>query len=41
MGLQITSRKSGNVTILDLVGRIIIGSSNAEDAESLAAVPSI
>jgi len=28
MGLQITSRKSGNVTILDLVGRIIIGSSN-------------
>ena len=28
MGLQITSRKSGNVTILDLHGRIIIGSSN-------------
>jgi anti-anti-sigma factor len=28
MGLQITARKSGNVTILDLQGRIIIGSSN-------------
>jgi len=28
MGLQITSRKSGTVTILDLQGRITIGSSN-------------
>ena len=28
MGLQIAARKSGNVTILDLVGRVIIGSSN-------------
>jgi anti-anti-sigma factor len=28
MGLQIAARKSGNVTILDLVGRIIIGTSN-------------
>jgi anti-anti-sigma factor len=28
MGLQITSRKSGSVTILDLQGRIIIGTSN-------------
>jgi len=28
MGLQTTSRKSGNVTILDLAGRVIIGVSN-------------
>src|SRR5271170_4411369 len=28
MGLQISARKSGNVTILDLAGRIIIGASN-------------
>jgi anti-sigma B factor antagonist len=28
MGLQITTRKSGNVTILDLAGRIVIGVSN-------------
>jgi anti-anti-sigma factor len=28
MGLQISSRKSGSVTILDLLGRITIGSSN-------------
>jgi len=28
MGLQISSRKSGNVTILDLQGRVIIGVSN-------------
>lgn len=28
MGLQISSRKSGNVTILDLQGRVTIGSSN-------------
>ena len=28
MGLQISTRKSGNVIILDLVGRIIIGTSN-------------
>ena len=28
MGLQIATRKSGNVTILDLVGRVIIGASN-------------
>jgi anti-sigma B factor antagonist len=28
MGLQITSRKAGNITILDLHGRIVIGSSN-------------
>jgi anti-anti-sigma factor len=28
MGLQIATRKSGNVTILDLQGRVIIGSSN-------------
>ena len=28
MGLQITSRKSGNITILDLAGRVIIGVSN-------------
>jgi len=28
MGLQISARKSGNVTILDVVGRIIIGTSN-------------
>lgn len=28
MGLQITSRKSGNVTILDLQGRLTIGASN-------------
>ncbi|MGA8037280.1 MAG: STAS domain-containing protein [Candidatus Acidiferrales bacterium] len=28
MGLQIAERKSGNVTVLDLVGRIIIGVSN-------------
>jgi anti-sigma B factor antagonist len=28
MGLQITSRKSGDITILDLCGRITIGSSN-------------
>ena len=30
MGLQIAARKSGSVTILDLQGRIIIGSSNDE-----------
>ena len=29
MGLQIAARKSGNVTILDLQGRITIGNSNA------------
>lgn len=28
MGLQISSRKSGNVTILDLQGRLTIGASN-------------
>jgi anti-sigma B factor antagonist len=28
MGLQISTRKSGSVTILDLVGRIVIGTSN-------------
>jgi anti-anti-sigma factor len=28
MGLQISTRKSGNVIIMDLVGRIIIGTSN-------------
>ena len=28
MGLQISTRKSGNVVIMDLVGRIIIGTSN-------------
>jgi anti-anti-sigma factor len=28
MGLQIAERKSGAVTILDLVGRIVIGGSN-------------
>jgi anti-anti-sigma factor len=28
MGLQISSRKSGSVTVLDLQGRITIGSSN-------------
>jgi anti-anti-sigma factor len=28
MGLQISSRKSGNVTVLDLQGRVIIGVSN-------------
>jgi anti-sigma B factor antagonist len=28
MGLQIAERKSGSVTILDLVGRIVIGVSN-------------
>ena len=28
MGLQISTRKSGNVIILDLVGRLIIGTSN-------------
>jgi anti-anti-sigma factor len=28
MGLQISARKSGNVTILDLQGRLIIGVSN-------------
>ena len=28
MGLQISARKSGNVTILDLQGRVIIGVSN-------------
>lgn len=28
MGLQISSRKSGTVTILDLQGRVTIGSSN-------------
>ncbi len=28
MGLQISARKSGNVTILDLQGRITIGASN-------------
>ena len=28
MGLQITSRKSGNITVLDLAGRVIIGVSN-------------
>ncbi len=28
MGLQISARKSGSVTILDLAGRIIIGTSN-------------
>jgi len=28
MGLQITSRKSGDITILDLCGRVTIGSSN-------------
>ncbi len=28
MGLQISARKSGNVTVLDVVGRIIIGTSN-------------
>lgn len=28
MGLQVAERKSGNVTILDLVGRIVIGVSN-------------
>ncbi|HUO35675.1 MAG TPA: STAS domain-containing protein [Candidatus Acidoferrum sp.] len=30
MGLQISTRKSGNVTIVDLQGRITIGSSNDE-----------
>jgi anti-anti-sigma factor len=28
MGLQISSRKSGNVTIVDLQGRVTIGTSN-------------
>jgi anti-sigma B factor antagonist len=28
MGLQISTRKSGNVTVVDLVGRIVIGTSN-------------
>jgi anti-anti-sigma factor len=28
MGLQIASRKSGDITILDLQGRVLIGSSN-------------
>lgn len=28
MGLQISTRKSGNITVLDLAGRIVIGSSN-------------
>jgi anti-anti-sigma factor len=28
MGLQIAERKNGNITVLDLVGRIIIGVSN-------------
>lgn len=28
MGLQISARKSGNVTVLDLQGRITIGASN-------------
>ena len=28
MGLQISTRKTGNVIILDLVGRLIIGTSN-------------
>ncbi len=28
MGLQVTTRKSGDVTIMDLAGRIIIGPSN-------------
>jgi anti-anti-sigma factor len=28
MGLQIAERKSGNVTVLDLVGRVVIGVSN-------------
>ena len=28
MGLQIATRKSGNVIVLDLVGRVIIGVSN-------------
>jgi anti-anti-sigma factor len=28
MGLQISTRKSGNVTIVDLAGRIVIGVSN-------------
>ena len=28
MGLQMSTRKSGNVIILDLVGRLIIGTSN-------------
>jgi anti-anti-sigma factor len=28
MGLQIAERKSGAITVLDLVGRIVIGSSN-------------
>lgn len=28
MGLQISTRKSGNVTIMDLQGRVTIGSSN-------------
>ena len=28
MGLQISARKSGTITVLDLAGRIVIGSSN-------------
>src|SRR5271156_7196506 len=30
MGLQIAARKSGSITVLDLQGRIIIGTSNDE-----------
>src|SRR5271168_3304407 len=43
MGLQISARRSGNVTILDARGRIVIGDSNDSfDAElrGLAADPS-
>lgn len=35
MGLQISMRKSGNVTILDLRGRIVIGESNDSFAAQL------
>lgn len=44
MGLQITLRKSGNVTIMDLQGRIVIGTGNdelgAELRKLVAPVPS-
>lgn len=35
MGLQISTRKSGNVTILDVRGRILIGDSNDSFAAEL------
>jgi anti-sigma B factor antagonist len=35
MGLQISTRKSGNVTILDVRGRIVIGESNDSFAAEL------